>query len=177
MADLGNRIFKEIFTVSSPWTFTSSAGLSLGALEVGASGGILYLKNGDEEQKLIYGIAGASIGPLPAGGSFSTPDMWSTGLGNIRSRAKTPLTFDDMTGAMCVVSGSAVGGAATLGQGLSTSIYFLGIPALPAIMSFPFPLVLNWIVTGALEAKAIGMMAGRAKGADLGISVQVGYGR
>jgi hypothetical protein len=82
-----------------------------------------------------------------------------------------------MTGPMCVVSGSFVGGTATAGQGVSTSIYFLGIPTVPAVTSFAIPLVVNWIATGATQANAIGMMIGRAKGADAGISVEIGYGR
>ena len=182
MADLSqtvNRIVDEIFTRSSPWEFTSSAGGSLSIAVFGASGGALYLKNNQsgEEKKLYYGIIGGSVGPLPFGGSYSTPDMWSTGIGKIRTRAAGALTFSDMTGAMCVLSGAFVGGTATLGQGASSSIYFLGIPTVPALESFPFPLVLNWIATGATQAKAIGMMVGRAKGADAGISVEIGYGR
>jgi hypothetical protein len=182
MADFAStlkRVVDEVFTRSSPWEFTSSGGGSLSAVVFGASGGLLYLKNNDsgQEKRLYYGVVGGSVGPLPAGGSYSTPDMWSTGLGKIRTRADGPLTFDKMTGAMCVLSGSLVGGTATFMQGLSSSIYFLGIPALPALESFPLPLVLNWIATGAVYANAIGMMVGRAQGADAGISVEIGYGR
>jgi hypothetical protein len=173
------RIVDEVFTRSSPWEFTSSGGGSLSVAVFGAGGGVLYLKNNDsgQEKKLYYGVAGGSVGPLPFGGSYSTPDMWSTGIGKIRTRADGPLAFGDMTGPMCVLSGSLVGGMATLMEGMSSSIYFLGIPTLPALESFPFPLVLNWIATGATTAKAIGLMVGRAKGADAGISVEIGYGR
>jgi len=172
------RIVESVFTASSPWEFTSSGGGSLSISVFGASGGVLYLKNASTgaEKKLYYGIVGGTVGPLPFGGSYSTSDMWSKGVGKIRARTPDPLTFDDMTGPMCVVSGSAVGGTSTLGQGMSGSIYFLGIPTLPAITSFPIPLVINWIATGAISASAIGLMVGRAKGADAGLSVEVGYG-
>ncbi len=181
MADFNatiKRIVEDVFTRSSPWKFSSSGGGSLSIAVFGAGGGVLYLTNTDsgEEKKLYYGIVGGSVGPLPFGGSYSTSDMWSKGIGQIRARSTGPLSFSDMVGPMCVVSGSAVGGMATLGQGMSASIYFLGIPTLPALTSFPIPLVINWIATGATAANAIGMMIGRAKGADAGISVEIGYG-
>jgi hypothetical protein len=182
MADVGVAItnaLEKVFTRSTPWEFTSSAGLSLSVAVIGGAGGMLEMKQGgdDKTYRLYYGIIGGSIGPLPFGGSFSTPDMWSTGVGKIRARTDAPLTFSDMTGPMCVVSGSFVGGTATFGQGLSTSIYFLGVPAIPALTSFAIPMVVNWIATGATQARALGMMVGRAIGADAGISVEVGYGR
>lgn len=177
VGEIFKKVINDLFTVSTPWSFSTSGGGSASALVFGVSGGVLYLKNDNtkEEKKLWYGAGGASVGPLPGGGSFSTPDMFSSGVGHIRGRTEGALTFDDLTGPICILSVAAVGGTATAVQGGSASIYFMGVPTFYAITNVAVPLVLNWIATSAMSARAIGMMYGRALGADAGVSIEIGY--
>ena len=72
VGEIFKKVIDDLFTVSTPWSFSSSGGGSASALVFGVSGGVLYLKNDStkEEKKLWYGAGGASAGPLPGGGSF-----------------------------------------------------------------------------------------------------------
>lgn len=177
VAEIFKNVVNDLFTVSTPWSFSSSRGGSLGAEMIGVSGGVLRLKNAKthEEKELWYGAAGASVGPLPVVGTFSTPDMFSKCVGQIRARTSDPVTFEDMTGPICILSVSLVGRTGSVGEGGSASIYFLGIPAFCAITDVAVPLVLNWVATSAISARCVGMMYGRPLGAAAGLSIEIGY--
>ena len=162
------------FEHKTAWQFTSSSGGSLGGWSIGGGGGTLYLANTStrEERTLRYFAGGASLGPLAGGGSFSTADMWSVGLGNIRA-ARESLAFGDMKGPMCIL-GLSGAGMASVPEGLSLSMYFLGfsvVSGLTSLLGGPLVALLN----GLTAATAFGMMAGHIKGTDVGLSLQTGW--
>jgi hypothetical protein len=96
--------------------------------------------------------------------------MWSTGVGSIMS-ANPSLSFDDMKGPMCVLSGTlSIPSAA---EGLSGSLYFLGFPLGMILLSGAVEIV----ISGLLTARAFGTMVGHFHGADAGLSLQPGYAR
>jgi hypothetical protein len=158
---------KKHYHVTTPWKFTTSAGISGGLSLVGVAGGSLYLKNYDtkEEGRIRYGGVGVGISPLPGSLTFSTTDMWSKGLGSVYA-AKGPLTLDDMRGPMCVL-----GGAISYAEGGSGSIYFLGFPVALALLGGAIEIILS----GLLTARACGFMVGNVIGVDAGISLLPGY--
>lgn len=164
------------FAESTPWRFASSAGASGGAVFIGASGGKLYLANSatKETPELWFAAAGGSAG-APFSGSYSTPSMWSTGIGNIRQRGgQGALSFSDMQGPMVMLVGSSIV-MPGVPEGLSASIVFLGVPYLATVQLYSggglnaLPVI--------MQARAVGIMMGEFRGLDASIGVLVGYGR
>ncbi len=166
MSSLENRLMTH-FSHKTPWTFTTSAGLSAGVSVVGVSGGALYLANASsgEQKTLHYFGGGLSVGLLPASVSLSTASMWSTGVGTIRA-ASDALTFDDMRGPMCVLSG-----AISEAEGLSGSMFFLGFPIALALAGGAIEILLSGLTT----ARAFGVLVGHIQGVDAGVSLLPGY--
>jgi len=156
------------FNHTTPWTFTTSSGISGGLAVIGVAGGTLYLTNGSsgELKNLHYLSGGLSLGPLPGSFGLSTSDMWSKGLGSIRA-PKPSLTADELTGPMCVISGSL----AFMGEGLSGSMYFLGFPMGLALLGGAIEI----LISGLLTARAFGVMVGHFSGVDASVSLLPGY--
>ena len=129
-----------------------------------------------ENGRLRYLAGGSTLGPAPVGGSISTVDMFSIGLGNIRA-IRPDLPLSAMRGGIAVLGLSVAGSAGPyppVPEGGALSLYFFGISgpsALASLVMGPLVGLLN-ALTGAL---AFGMMAGQIKGADVGISLQTGY--
>ncbi len=166
------------FSDSTPWKFTSSAGGSGGVLVIGASGGKLWLERPGEKQELWFGVIGASVGPSPVTGSYSTPSMWSTGVGGIRQRGgKGELTFEDMRGPMVILGGAAIVPASPIPipAGGSASIIFMNVPygVMAAGIYMP-PVALAGAVS---QARAVGVMVGEFRGLDASVGLLLGYAR
>jgi hypothetical protein len=51
----------------------------------------------------------------------------------------------------------------------------LGLPTLLAIGNLLLPALPVWVVTAASTCRAMGIMVGRAKGADVSAAVTMGY--
>jgi len=170
-------VLLPVFSAKTPWKFTTSGGGSLSAWIVAGTGGSVFLTNTStgENGRLRYLAGGSTLGPAPVGGSISTVDMFSIGLGNIRA-IRPDLPLSAMQGGIAILGLSVAGSAGPYfpPEGGSLSLYFFGISgpsALASLVMGPLVGLLN-ALTGAL---AFGMMAGQIKGADVGISLQTGY--
>lgn len=164
------------FGASTPWLFASSAGVSGGAVFIGASGGKLYLQNSETNEKpeLWFAAAGGSAG-APVAGSYSTPSMWSTGIGNIRQRGgQGKLAFGDLQGPTVMLVGASIL-IPGVPAGLSASVVFLGVPYLAAVQLYSSSGLdlLNVI----MNARAVGIMVGEFRGLDVSVGVLLGYAR
>lgn len=165
---LGQRIMQR-FKYETPWTFSTSSGVSGSIGFWGLGGASLYMANTSSGEKgtLRCVNTGLSLGLLPVSGEGSTADMWSKG--SLRSSQST-LSFDDLKGPFCVLSG-ALGDTTRQVDGLSGSCFFLGFPSGLPLFSGAIEMILG----GLLTARAVGMLAGKFKGADAGISLMAGY--
>ena len=164
------------FAASTPWSFASSAGVSGGAVFIGASGGKLYLQNSESKEKpeLWFAAAGGSAG-APFAGSYSTPSMWSTGIGNIRQRGgQGKLTFSDMQGPTIMLVGASIL-VPGVPAGLGASIVFLGVPYLAAAQLYSSSGL--DLMTVIMKARAVGIMVGEFRGLDASVGVLLGYAR
>lgn len=173
-------VLDSLFTYSTPWTFTGSAGLGGGALGMTGGGGYVDVRNTQNPLDggridFIAGGGGLGLNGVDYGFSFSTSSMWSTGLGKIRARTPQPLTLEDMKGPLAIVSFAGITGA-TANRGLTLTIYMLGLPGLVMIGNLMVPGALHWIGSSAGSCRAIGVMAGEGAGADVGMAIMTGYG-
>ncbi|WP_448956046.1 hypothetical protein [Labrys neptuniae] len=118
--------------VASSWNFTTSEGAEFDALVFSAGKGSFYVVDDDDPDGIVHEIlyVGAGVttskGPIPfgIGGSFSTPDMFSEGVGPIGMRPdKTRLELSDFAGSGLILSM----GAGVVG-GVGSSIILFGIP-------------------------------------------------
>jgi hypothetical protein len=164
---LGHRIGQR-FKYDTPWAFTTSSGLAGGFMDIGVGGGSLYVANSSSGEKgtLRYAQTGLSYGPVPATLSYSTSDMWSTGVGHIRG-SKSVLSLGDLKGGMCVLS---MASGLTSNLAASGALIFLGIPVPLAITG-----AIELILGGLMSARACGLLVGRIKGVDTGIALMGGY--
>jgi hypothetical protein len=100
---------RDSFPHATPWSFTSSAGISAGASIVAGAWGFLYLRNSNTQETptLAYAAAGFGKSVGGASGSFSTPSMFSTGIGSIWTRRPGNLKAAEMAGSMIILSASS----------------------------------------------------------------------
>ena len=118
--------------VPSTWEFVTSEGGEFDATIFAAGKGSFYIKDSAGDgivHELLYvglglttskGVTGA------IGGSFSTADMFSEGVGNIGMRpGKSSLTASDFSGSGLILS-FAIGPGVALGN--ARSIILFGIP-------------------------------------------------
>ena len=118
------------FTPSS-WEFTTSGGAEFDALIFAAGSGSFFVVNGDDPDGIVHELlfVGAGLttskGPIPfgIGGSFSTPEMPSSGVGPIMQKAGHKLKTSDFGGSGLILT--AAGGAI---KGKGYSIILFGIP-------------------------------------------------
>lgn len=116
----------------STWSFTTSEGGEFDATIVAAAKGSYYVQDSRDadaiQHELLYVGLGVTVskGPIPfgIGGSFSTPDMYSAGVGNIYMKpSKGSIELSDFGGSGFIVSGSI---------GLPPNKQIPGIPPPPA---------------------------------------------
>jgi hypothetical protein len=117
---------------ASTWTFETSEGGEFDALIFAAGKGSFYVSDSRDPDgivhELLYVGAGVSKskGPIPfgIGGSFSTPDMPSSGIGPIMMKpSKSSLELSDFGG-----SGLILTAAAGIGKGKDYAIILFGVP-------------------------------------------------
>lgn len=157
---------KSFFPCRSNWTFSSSAGIAASVAMISGGGGKLWLQNNSADSGMLYfgGIGGCiGITPLPSF-TWSTKDMWSTGVGCLLTRTTDNLEFSDLQGFAVVASLGAAAQLSDDGVSLNGSIYFLGIPVWRA----PALIGPQGIFVAAQNATAMGMMVGTANGLDTG---------
>lgn len=103
----------------STWSFDTSEGSEFDALFVATGKGSFYIKDSRDPDQIVHEILYVGLGvtkskgPIPfgIGGSFSTPDMWSMGVGNIVMQAgRTSLALADFGGVGLIVVGSISAG-------------------------------------------------------------------
>ena len=102
---------------ASTWNFTTSESAEFDALVFAAGKGSFYVTDDDDSDGIVHEIlyVGAGLtkskGPIPfgIGGSFSTPDMPSSGIGPIVEKPGRKLKLSDFGGSGLIFS--AAGGA------------------------------------------------------------------
>ena len=177
---------RSAFPHATPWTFKSSAGVSAGASVVAGAWGFLYLSNSTNTKEtpdptLFFAAVGLGLSASPASGSFSTPSMYSRGIGSIWTSSPVNLKAEDMAGSMLMMSASATPLApAGSPDGVGLSLYFLNLPnpamALIKLLEGPSSLYAWFQAGGATQTKAVGMMFGVSKSTpDAGISAIGGW--
>lgn len=167
---------QRIFSYPSSWRFTSSSGVNASVGVMGGGVGVLYLENTESgsitpaQRRLIFGGMGGSVGPLPAGVSWSTPNTPSVAVGRIYTREELSLDLSDLNGPAIILSAGC-----TVGVGLGMTIYLLGVTNvagwLGAMAPFAFAASL---LNAAANAKAMGVMYGNSYGLDIGAGVWQG---
>jgi hypothetical protein len=170
---------KSVFPHPTPWSFNSSAGLSVGAPFTAGAWGWLYLKrsNPDETPSLSFAAAGIGVSVAPVSAAYSTPSMYSRGIGSIWTSSPVNLKAADMAGSLLILNVSTapiVAGYPAIG----VSIYLLNLPnpgmALVKILEGPSSLY-EWFHAGGTTARALGVMVGVAKSTpDIGSISLVG---
>lgn len=116
---------------ASTWNFTTSESAEFDALVFAAGKGSFYVTDDDDSDGIVHEIlyVGAGLtkskGPIPfgIGGSFSTPDMPSSGIGPIVEKPGRKLKLSDFGGSGLIFS--AAGGA---GKGKGYALILFGIP-------------------------------------------------
>src|ERR1700678_2147705 len=96
--------------VPSTWNFTTSNGGEFDALFVAASSGSFFVVDSRDPDHIVHELlfvgAGATTGEL--GGSFSTPDMFSEGVGPIGMiPGRSSLALSDFGGSGLILSMAA----------------------------------------------------------------------
>ncbi len=118
--------------INSTWSFTTSEGAEFDALVFAAGKGSFYVVDDRDPDKIVHELlyvgvgATTSKGPIPfgIGGSFSTPDMFSEGIGKIGMKpSMKSLELKDFSG-----SGLIVSMAAGIGKGIGLEMIVFGIP-------------------------------------------------
>lgn len=170
----------QLFPHRTDWSYSGGWGGSLGVLMFSGAGGRIDLEDktsGDSGSMYfaaIGGNKGFDNGP-DVTFTYSTPTMWSRGIGNVYSASTGDLSFDDFTGPMVVASIAATSQLAA-GQGGSLNLIFFGLPVLLSIeVAVGGPAALALIAQAVAQAKGLGVTVGRAVGADASCSLCVGY--
>ncbi|MFD2934200.1 hypothetical protein [Spirosoma flavum] len=146
---------------SSSWIFDTSEGIEFDALVFAAGKGSFYIKDKNDPDGIVHemfyvgGGLTTSKGPLPViGGAFSTPDMYSAGVGPIATKPFKILTLDDFSSARTglIISG-AYGGIdfkdnTGKPNGRSAAIVLFGVP--------PFTVAAGRIIGDTYIAPGIG---------------------
>jgi hypothetical protein len=118
--------------VPSSWNFTTSDDAEFDAPVFAAGKGSFFVKDDNDSDGIVHELlfVGAGVttskGPIPfgIGGSFSTPDKFSEGVGPIGKRpGKSSLKLSDFGG-----SGLIFSMAAGFGKGVGLTIVLFGIP-------------------------------------------------
>lgn len=175
---------RSAFPHATPWTFSSSAGVTAGADVALGAYGVLYLANANTNappRSLYFAAAGLGISVAPASGSYSTPSMYSRGIGSIWSSCPGDLKAEDMTGSLMIFSASAAPLSPSVGaNGVGLSLYFLSLPnpmmAVKKVLEGPSSLYAWFRAGGAAQNKAVGIMFGVMKSTpDAGVSAIGGW--
>jgi hypothetical protein len=119
---------------ASNWQFDTSEGAEFSAAVFSASKGSFYVKDKTDTDGILHEILYVGLGfnvgkSLPVGGSFSTPEMYSEGVGPILlGPGKSTLWANDFGGTGLIMSGSLgfVGG-------ISHTIIYFGYPKVKAV--------------------------------------------
>ena len=169
-----------MFPHRTDWSYAGGWGGSLGVFMFSGAGGRIDLENktsgdfGSMYFVAVGGNKGFDNGP-DVTFTYSTPSMWSRGIGNIYSASTDDLSFDDFTGPMLTASIAATSQLAA-GQGGSLNLIFFGLPMLLSLeVAVGGPAALGLIVQAVAQAKGLGVTVGRAVGADASSSLCVGY--
>jgi hypothetical protein len=118
--------------IASSWSFTTSEGGEFDALVFAAGKGSFYIVDDRDPDGIVHEVLyvgmglSTSKGPVPfgVGGSFSTADMYSEGVGKIGMKpGMASLELSDFGGSGLIIS---VAAGAIKGAGLS--IILFGIP-------------------------------------------------
>lgn len=170
----------QLFPHRTDWSYAGGWGGSLGVFMFSGAGGRIDLENkmtsdsGGMYFAAVGGNKGFDSGP-DVTFTYSTPSMWSRGIGNIYSASTDDLSFDDFTGPMLVASIAATSQLAA-GQGGSLNLIFFGLPMLLSVeVAVGGPAALGLIVQAVAQAKGLSVTVGRAVGADASSSLCVGY--
>jgi peptidoglycan hydrolase-like protein with peptidoglycan-binding domain len=157
---------RSAFPHATPWTFA------------------LYVANSDTNvtRTLSFAAAGLGISVAPASGSYSTPSMYSRGIGSIWSSFPGELKAEDMAGSLMIMSASAapLSPSAGAANGVGLSIYFLSLPnpvmAVKKVLEGPSSLYAWFRAGGAAQNKGVGIMFGVMKSTpDAGVSAIGGW--
>jgi hypothetical protein len=118
--------------VDTTWVFDTSEGAEFDALLFAAGKGSFYIKDTADPDQIVHEMLFVGLGltkgkgpiPFSIGGSFSTPDMFSHGLGPIQTQNPSGiLTLADFQGVHMGTIISAAGGVLYLGASIS-AVYF-----------------------------------------------------
>ncbi len=178
--DAFTRGLQATFGFPTDWNFSGSSGAGAGLFVFSGGGGTIdFSQAGVTKGGVSYRFLGGTIG-LDGGPdftfTFSTPTMWSAGVGNIRSRTADPLTLDDFAGPMFIFSFTATSPVTPTGK--SMTIYMLGVPTIIAVGGLLYPpMMLSCASQAANTAKAIGVMLGDVVGVDASVTIAPGYAR
>lgn len=170
----------RLFPHRTDWSYAGGWGGSLGIFMGSAAGGRIDLENKptDDSGAMYFAVIGGNKGfdnGPDVTFTYSTPSMWSRGVGNIYSASTDALSFDDFTGPMLAASIAATSQLAA-GQGGSLNLLFFGLPMLLSIeVAVGGPAALGLIVQAVGQAKGLSVTVGRAVGADASCSLCVGY--
>lgn len=163
---------QRTFGYRSSWIFTSSSSVNVSVAVMGGGIGVLFLQDTDTnaQRRIVFGGLGGSFGPLPAGVSWSTPNMPSQGVGRLYTREELPLDLSDLNGPAIIMSVGAVTG---VGGGMS--IYLLGVTNTAGWLGAMMPAMFGAsLLNAAANAKAMGTMVGDAYGLDIGAGIWQG---
>jgi hypothetical protein len=116
---------------ASTWNFTTSESAEFDALIFAAGKGSFYVVDDDDSDSIVHEILYVGVGltkskgPIPfgIGGSFSTPDMPSSGVGPIGQKPGRKLKLSDFGGSGLILT--AAGGAF---KGKDYAIILFGMP-------------------------------------------------
>lgn len=163
---------QRVFSYQSTWRFTSSSGVNASVAVIGGGIGVLYLEDtaSNAQRRLVFGGLGGSLGPLPAGVSWSTPDTPSMGIGRLYTREDIQLDLSDLNGPAIILTAGCVGG---VGGGMS--IYLLGVTNVAGWLGALNPAVFGAsLLNAAANATAMGTMCGDGYGIDIGAGIWQG---
>jgi hypothetical protein len=182
---------RGLFPSASRWQLTNAPGVSAGFILSGSIGQLDVQEDPaakNKERHLTYAAVGAglSLETGPVTFTASTRDMRSiSGMGRIYSRAGAGLTFEDLCGPMAIIgiTGAAPNqffndmseavGVGKLPQGLSFTVFLLGMPSTTAL-GLTGSGVVTSLTTVADHAIAICMSAGECVGLDASAGVSFG---
>ena len=115
----------------STWSFTTSEAAEINALIFAGAKGSFYVQDSGDPDEIIHEILYVGAGltmsqgllPFGLGGSFSTPDAPSAGVGPIGQKPGRKLGLDDFGG-----TGLIIGASGGIGVGGTRTLVLFGIP-------------------------------------------------
>ena len=119
--------------VDTTWVFDTSEGIEFDASMFAAGKGSFYIKDTTDPDQIVHEMLFVGMGlttskgpiPLGIGGAFSSPDMYSTGLGPIQTQKPGGiLKLADFQG---VHLGTIISGTASVFWGRTISAVYFGL--------------------------------------------------